>query len=142
MLENETSMNCYKNIFGASCLNSRQQAALTIANLFTIIGNTTANALAIYTVIKTGQISQITCKLVLALSPRNLLLAFFCQGLLTALFYAMQCSVVKVYTNFFSIFIAYFYFIFIEINFNFVFSYFVSSIDYYRRFDVRERRVC
>ena len=69
-----------------------------------MIGNVIANALVIYIVIKTRQFSQITCKLVLMLSASNLLLALFCQSLLTALFYATHCSVGEVYA-FFSVFL-------------------------------------
>ena len=104
MSGNETSMNCYKDIFDTSLLNSRQQTALTVVNLLTMIGNVIGNVLVIYIVIKTGQISQITSKLVLMLSASNLLLALFCQSLLTALFYATHCSFVEVYA-FFSVFL-------------------------------------
>ena len=91
MSGNETSMNCYKDIFDTSLLNSRQQTALTVVNLLTMTGNVIGNVLVIYIVIKTGQILQITSKLVLMLSASNLLLALFCQSLLTTLFYATHC---------------------------------------------------
>ena len=97
-------MNCYKDIFDASFLNSRQQSALTVVNLFSMTGNVMANVLVVYIVIKTGQISQITCRLVLMLSASNLLLALFCQSLLNALFYVTHCSVVEAYA-FFSVFL-------------------------------------
>ena len=97
-------MNCYKDIFDAPFLNSRQQSALTVVNLFSMTGNVMANVLVVYIVIKTGQISQITCRLVLMLSASNLLLALFCQSLLNALFYVTHCSVVEAYA-FFSVFL-------------------------------------
>ena len=162
-------MNCYKDIFDASLLNSRQQATLTVVNLFAMIGNVIANALVIYIVIKTGQFSKITCKLVLMMSASNLLFALFCQSLLTALFYATHCSVVEAYAIF-SVFLLHissgyataiigvdrylrirYYAIFktiwttkksVEINFNLVFSCFISSSDNYSRFVVGERTVC
>ena len=57
MVENKTSVNCYKDKLDASFLNSRQQATLTVVTLFTVRGNVIANPLVICIVIKTRQVS-------------------------------------------------------------------------------------
>ena len=88
-------MYCYKDIFDASFLSSRQQAVLTVVNLFAMIGNIIANALVIYIVIKTGKISQIASKLVLMLSGSNILLALLYHiffSIFTSYFKLCNCN--------------------------------------------------
>ena len=62
-----------------------------------MIANITANTLAIYVLIKTKQILQITCKLIFMLSTSDLLLGVFCQNLLFVMLFSRNCAVIKAY---------------------------------------------
>ena len=51
-----------------------------------------------YILIKTKQIENVTCKLIFMLSASDLLIAIFVQNLLTAMLYAINCSLFLVQT--------------------------------------------
>ena len=73
-------------------LNTRQLAELAVCNILLIMGNVITNVLVMYILIKTKQISNVTCKLIFMLSISDLLIAVFVQTLLTAELYVRNCS--------------------------------------------------
>ena len=90
---NKTLVSCYTSVFDVSLLTSRQLIIITIVNMILMSSNVIANAVVIYILIKTGQISNITSKLIFMLSASDLLQGFISQNLLTATFYETNCSV-------------------------------------------------
>ena len=92
-------------VFDASLLTSRQVIAITAFNLILMTVNVIANASAIYILIKTRQISHITCKLIFMLSASDLLQGLISQNLLTARVYETSRSVSEV-SKFLSVFLS------------------------------------
>ena len=90
---NKTLVSCYTSVFDVSLLTSRQLIIITIVNMILMSSNVIANAVVIYILIKTGQISNITSKLIFMLSASDLLQGFISQNLLTATFCETNCSV-------------------------------------------------
>ena len=84
---NKTLVSCYTSVFDVSLLTSRQLIIITIVKMIFMSANVIANALVIYILIKTGQTSNITSKLIFILSASDLLQVLFSQYLLTATFY-------------------------------------------------------
>lgn len=84
---NKTLVSCHTSVFDVSLLTSRQLIIITIVNMILMSSNVIANAVVIYILIKTGQISNITSKLIFMLSASDLLQGFISQNLLTATFY-------------------------------------------------------
>lgn len=90
---NETVDNCYSNEIKITYLTSSQQFALTLINSILMTASVMANGLVLYVLIKSKQISNITCKLIFMLSVLDLLQGIFIENLLTAFFYETKCSV-------------------------------------------------
>ena len=90
---NKTVDNCYSNEIKITYLTSSQQFALTLINSILMTASVMANGLVIYVLIKSKQISNITCKLIFMLSVLDLLQGIFIENLLTAFFYETKCSV-------------------------------------------------
>ena len=62
---NETLAKCFTYFETRIwCLNTRQFAVLAICNILLIVGNVITNVLVMYILIKTKQISNVTCKLI------------------------------------------------------------------------------
>ena len=102
---NENSVKCFTYFeMKVWFLNTRQFTALVICHIVLIIRNIITNALVMYILIKTEQISNVTCKLIFMLSTSDLLIAIFVQNLLTALLYVINCSLLLVQI-FFSVFL-------------------------------------
>ena len=68
-----------------------------MVNLILMIANIAANTLAIYVLIKTKQILQITCKLIFTLITSDLLLGVFYQNLLFVMLFSRNCVVIEAY---------------------------------------------
>ena len=90
-------------VFDASLLTSRQVIAITAFNLILMTVNVIANASAIYILIKTRQISHITCKLIFMLSASDLLQGLFLKIYLLLEFMKQVVQLVKL-VNFFQYF--------------------------------------
>ena len=100
-----TSENCQKIAFDVKYLTYCQLAALTVVNLTILPANLIANALVLYVLIKTKQVSNVSCKIIFMLSLSDLLIALFVQSLFLAVIYDKACSV-KVASIFLSTFLA------------------------------------
>ena len=100
-----TYESCQKIAFDVNYLTYCQLAALTVANLITLPANLIANALVLYILIKTKQISNVSCKIIFMLSSSDLLIALFVQSLFLAVIYDKACSV-KIVSIFLSTFLA------------------------------------
>ena len=94
---NETAVYCFTHQLQFSYLTSRQLATLTVFNLMLMPTNIIANALVMYVLIKTKQISTITCKVIFMLSLSDLLQGIFAQNLFTAAGYEKSCLLVKIH---------------------------------------------
>ena len=102
---NETLVKCFANFeMKIWFLNTRQFAALVICNIVLMVGNFITNVLVMYILVKTEQISNVTCKLIFMLSASDLLIAIFVQNLVTAMLYVRNCVLLLVQI-FFSIFL-------------------------------------
>ena len=90
---NGTSGNCLAYMIDFSNFTFRQLIILTVFNVVLISVNVITNALVIYILIKTKQISNATCKLILVLSVSDTLLGIVAQPLFTIEFYNANCLV-------------------------------------------------
>ena len=90
---NGTSVNCLAYMIDFSNFTFRQLIILTVFNEVLISVNVITNALVIYILIKTKQISNATCKLILVLSVSDTLLGIVAQPLFTIEFYNANCLV-------------------------------------------------
>ena len=90
---NGTSVNCLAYMIDFSNFTFRQLIILTVFNEVLISVNVITNALVIYILIKTKQISNATCKLILVLSVSDTLLGIVAQPLFTIEFYKANCLV-------------------------------------------------
>ena len=100
-------MNCLHIEIEFSRLSSRNLAALTIINLILMVGNVIANISVMYVLIKTKQMTNITCKLIFVLSTSDLMIGVFVQNLFMASFYERNCLLQKI-LRFFSLFLTHF----------------------------------
>ena len=80
-------------------------ACLALTNMAIMLVNVIANGLVIYVLIKTRQISNVTCKLVFLLSMTDLLISGVAQPLYTLELYFSSCSV-NIASVFASVFLA------------------------------------
>ena len=90
---NKTAVYCFTHELQFSYLTPKQLSTLTVFNLMLMLANIIANALVMYVLIKTKQISNTTCKLIFMLS---LLQGIFAQSLFTAASYEKNCLLVKI----------------------------------------------
>ena len=91
---NKSSLHCFSRIIDYSNFTSRQLTCLALTNVALMSVNIITNALVIYVLIKTGQISNVTCKLFLVLSVTDLLISGVAQPLYTIELYNSSCSIV------------------------------------------------
>ena len=90
---NGTSGDCVTSEIDFSNFTFRQLVILTVFNVVLILVNVITNAFVIYILIKTKQISNVTCKLILVLSVSDMLLGVVAQPLFTIEFYDTNCLV-------------------------------------------------
>ena len=90
---NKTSSGCHDNEIAISYLTSRQIAILTSGNLILMSANVITNTLVVYILMKTKQISNISCRLYLMLSMSDLFTGVFAQNVFIAVFYKPKCLV-------------------------------------------------
>ena len=90
---NKSSLNCFSRIIDYSKFTSKQLTYLALTNMAIMLVNVIANGLVIYVLIKTRQISNVTCKLVFLLSMTDLLISGVAQPLYTLELYFSSCSV-------------------------------------------------
>ena len=102
---NITNESCHKIAFDVKYLTYWQLATLTVVNLSLLPTNLIANASVLYILIKTKQLSNVSCKIIFMLSLSDLLIALFVQSLFLVLIYDGACSV-KIASIFISTFLA------------------------------------
>ena len=90
---NGTSVNCLISLIKFSNFTFRQFVSLTVLNVVLILVNVITNGFAIYILIKTKQISNVTCKLILVLSVSDMLVGVVAQPLFTIDVYDTNCLV-------------------------------------------------
>ena len=90
---NWSSEDCQTNVIKVSYLTSTQVLVVVLLNTVLMVGNIIANGLVIYILIKTKQVSNITCKLIFMLSISDLMIGVFAQNLCTIHFYEKNCFV-------------------------------------------------
>ena len=91
---NGTSGNCLISVIDFSNFTFRQLVILTLFNVVLILVNVITNAFVIYVLIKTKQISNVTCKLILVLSMSDMLVGVLAQPLFMIEFYDTNCLIV------------------------------------------------
>ena len=74
---NGTSADCVTSMMDFSNFTFRQLVSLTVFNMVLILVNVNTNVFVIYILIKTKQISNVTCKLILVLSVSDMLLSIY-----------------------------------------------------------------
>ena len=74
---NGTSADCVTSMMDFSNFTFRQLVSLTVCNMVLILVNVITNVFVIYILIKTKQISNVTCKLILVLSVSDMLLGIY-----------------------------------------------------------------
>ena len=78
---NETpSVYCYRDEVHTSYLTYIQLATIIVFKGQVMVGNVIANALVIYILVKTKQLSNIACKLIFMLSIPDLMIGSFGQN--------------------------------------------------------------
>ena len=90
---NWSSADCQNNVIIVSYLTSTQVLVVVLLNTVLMVGNIIANGLVIYILIKTKQVSNITCKLIFMLSISDLMIGVFAQNICTIHFYEKNCFV-------------------------------------------------
>ena len=90
---NWSSADCQTNVIKVSYLTSTQVLVVVLLNTVLMVGNIIANGLVIYILIKTKQVSNITCKLIFMLSISDLMIGVFAQNICTIHFYEKNCFV-------------------------------------------------
>ena len=80
---NYTQTYCLTSVMDSSNFTFKQLVNLTVFNVFLISVNIITNASVIYILIKTEQISNVTCKLILFLSISDILIGVVAQPLYT-----------------------------------------------------------
>ena len=88
---NITYDDCVSDYKDVVNLTYGQLACLTIINLLVMAGNLIANPLVMYILFKTKQLSNASCKLILALTISDLLIALLAQSLFLAVIYGTNC---------------------------------------------------
>ena len=95
---NNTSVSCYRPpALTFPFLNGTQLVILTVTNSVVMVANIFANILAMYILLKTGQIANSACKLFFMLSVSDLMIDLFCQNLLTTILYEKNCILLDTY---------------------------------------------
>ena len=90
---NKSLLNYFIRIMDHSKFTWRQLTCLVLTNVAVMSVNIITNALVIYVLIKTRQISNVTCKLVFLLSVTDLLISGVAQLLYTLELYFSSCSI-------------------------------------------------
>ena len=96
---NRSSADCQNKVVIVSYLTSTQVFVVVLLNTVLMVGNIIVNGSVIYILIKTKQVSNITCKLIFMLSISDLLIGIFAQNLYTIYFYEKNCFVKLVSTS-------------------------------------------
>ena len=95
---NNTSVSCYRPAaLTFPFLDGTQLVILTVTNSVVMVANIFANMLAMYILLKTGQIANSACKLFFMLSVSDLMIDLFCQNLLTTILYEKNCILLDTY---------------------------------------------
>ena len=90
---NEINTTCQTSAADVIYLTSGQLASLTIANCIVSASSLFTNALVIYILIKSKQVTKASCKLIFQLSISDILIALFVQNLYLAVIYGTTCFV-------------------------------------------------
>ena len=95
---NNTSVSCYRPAaLTFPFLDGTQLVILTVTNSVVMVANIFANMLAMYILLRTGQIANSACKLFFMLSVSDLMIDLFCQNLLTTILYEKNCILLDTY---------------------------------------------
>ena len=89
---NET-FSCQSEEIDASYITLSQLAMLTVFNSAVMVGNVFTNALVMFILIKTKQLSNVVCKLIFMLSISDFLIGALCQKIFFAAFYGTSCFI-------------------------------------------------
>ena len=89
---NATLVDCNKDIVESLLLSQNQRIILTVFNTLSMLGNVVTNSLVLYTLIKTKQIRNITCKLIFIISVLDTMQGMFVQNLYTTFLFENFCS--------------------------------------------------
>ena len=86
-----TLVDCSKHIVDSLLLSQNQRIILAVFNTLSMLVNVFTNSLVLYTLIKTKQITNITCKVIFIISVLDILQGMFNQNLYTTLFFENIC---------------------------------------------------
>ena len=89
---NQSLSTCFSNIPEVSFSTSEQLITLLAINIMSMTENVTGNALVIYILIKTEQLSNITFKLIFSLTTSDMLTTLTSQSLLAVMLHGKYCS--------------------------------------------------
>ena len=90
--------NHFSNILEVSFLTSEQLITLVVVNITSITVNITANALVIYILVKTEQLSNITFKLIFSLTISDMFITLTSESLLAVILHGKYCSFKRAFT--------------------------------------------
>ena len=90
--------NRFSNILEVSFLTSKQLITLVVVNITSITVNKTANALVIYVLVKTEQLSNITFKLIFSLTISDMFITLTSESLLAVILHGKYCSFKRAFT--------------------------------------------
>lgn len=100
---NET-LSCQSVEIDASDITLTQLIILTVFNFAVMMGNVLANALVIFILIKTKQLSNVACKLIFMLSISDFLIGILSQNIFFGVFYGTSCFI-KIFFRIVTIFL-------------------------------------
>ena len=104
-MRNETLEGCLTSAVDIASLNYSQRFTLTAIDVMLLVTNAAANSLVIYVLIKTKQLTSVSCKFLMMLSLTDILIAFFTQSLFIIVLFETKCPV-KIASQFVSAFLS------------------------------------
>ena len=104
-MRNETLEGCLTSAVDIANLNYSQRFTLTAIDVMLLVTNAAANSLVIYVLIKTKQLTSVSCKFLMMLSLTDILIAFFTQSLFIIVLFEIKCPV-KIASQFVSAFLS------------------------------------
>lgn len=100
-----TSEECPTNAGDVPHLTNNQLIALTVLDVLVLAATVVSNALVIFLLLKTKQISNVSCKLIFHLSVSDLLIALLVETLFIVVIFKTNCAV-KATSQFIAAFLA------------------------------------
>ena len=101
----DASEECPTNAVDVPHLSDNQLIVLTVLDVLVLAGNVISNAVVIFLLLKTKQISNVSCKLIFHLSVSDLLIALLVETLFIVVIFKTNCAV-KVTSQFIAAFLA------------------------------------